>query len=124
MSMSSTTRVATESRRAGNGFVHSRAFEWLSRAGFVARGFVYAIIGILAFKLALGVGGKLVDQEGAFHTVAHQPFGSVLLTLLVIGLGVLWLLEALGGLGGVLRSQLLTLQTTLVHLFANFGFAI
>jgi hypothetical protein len=53
---------------------------------------VYAIVGILAFKLALGVGGKLVNQEGAFHTVAHQPFGSVLLTLLAIGLAAyaLW----------------------------------
>jgi uncharacterized protein DUF1206 len=92
MSVSSNARVAAESRRAGEGFVHSRAFEWLSRGGFVARGFVYAIVGVLAFKLALGVGGKLVDQEGAFHTVAHQPFGSALLTLLAIGLAAyaLW----------------------------------
>jgi hypothetical protein len=92
MSMSSTTGIAAESRRAGTGFVHSRAFEWLSRGGFVARGFVYAIVGVLAFKLALGAGGKLVDQQGAFHTVAHQPFGSVLLTLLAIGLAAyaLW----------------------------------
>jgi Domain of Unknown Function (DUF1206) len=92
MSMSNTARVATESRRAGEGFVHSRAFEWLSRGGFVARGFVYAIVGVLALKLALGAGGKLVDQKGAFHTVAHQPFGSVLLTLLAIGLAAyaLW----------------------------------
>ena len=90
MSVSST--AASGPRRVGEGFVHSRAFEWLSRGGFVARGFVYAIVGVLAFRLALGGGGKLVDQEGAFHTVAHQPFGSVLLTLLAIGLGAyaLW----------------------------------
>ena len=93
MATSSTMRVATgESRRLSDGFVHSRAFEWFSRAGFVARGFVYAIIGVLALKLALGGGGKLVDQQGAFHTVVHQPFGSLLLTLLAIGLGAyaLW----------------------------------
>ena len=91
--MSSTVRVASgTSRGIGTGFVHSRAFEWLSRAGFVARGFVYAIVGVLALKLAFGAGGKLVDQQGAFHTVAHQPFGSLLLTLLAIGLGgyALW----------------------------------
>jgi hypothetical protein len=59
----------------------------LSRAGFVARGLIYGIIGILALKLALGHGGKLTNQQGALHTVAHQPFGKVLLTLVAIGLG-------------------------------------
>jgi Domain of Unknown Function (DUF1206) len=90
--MSSATSAAPEPRRVSDGFVHSRAFEWLSRGGFVARGFVYAIVGILAFRLALGAGGKLVDQEGAFHAVAHQPLGSLLLTLLAIGLAAyaLW----------------------------------
>ena len=34
-----------EARSAGEGFVHTRAFEVLSRTGFVARGVVYAIIG-------------------------------------------------------------------------------
>ncbi len=48
---------------------------------------IYAIIGILALKLALGHGGKLTNQQGALHTVAHQPFGKVLLTLVAIGLG-------------------------------------
>jgi Domain of Unknown Function (DUF1206) len=76
----------------GGSFVNSRTFELLSRAGFVARGLIYAIIGILAFKLALGHGGKLTNQQGALHTVAQQPFGKVLLTLLAIGLGgyALW----------------------------------
>jgi Domain of Unknown Function (DUF1206) len=74
-------------RAAGESFVQSRAFEWLSRAGFVARGLIYAIIGILALKLALGHGGKLTNQQGALHTVADQPFGKLLLTLVAIGLG-------------------------------------
>lgn len=73
--------------RTGESFVQSRAFELLSRAGFVARGLIYAIIGVLALKLALGHGGKLTDQSGALHTVAKQPFGEFLLTLLAIGLG-------------------------------------
>jgi len=72
---------------ARNSFVQSAAFEWLSRAGFVARGLIYLIIGVLAFKVALGHGGKLTDQQGALHTVAHQPFGKLLLTILAIGLG-------------------------------------
>jgi hypothetical protein len=72
---------------AGNSFVQSRAFEVLSRAGFVARGLVYGIIGVLALKLAFGHGGKLTNQQGALKTVAHQPFGKVLLVLVAIGLG-------------------------------------
>jgi hypothetical protein len=53
---------------------------------------VYAIIGILALKLAVGAGGKTTDQQGAFRTVAHQPFGHALLTALAVGLGAyaLW----------------------------------
>ncbi len=77
---------------AGSSFVQSRTFEGLSRAGFVARGLIYGIIGILALKLALGHGGKLTNQQGALHTVAHQPFGKLLLVLVAIGLGgyALW----------------------------------
>jgi hypothetical protein len=81
------TREFGRAEVAGKGFVQSAAFEWLSRAGFVARGAVYAIIGVLALKLAIGQGGKLTNQEGAFRTLAQQPFGKYLLTLLAIGLG-------------------------------------
>jgi hypothetical protein len=72
---------------AGEGFVRTPAFEVLARAGFVARGLVYGIIGILAFGVALGIGGKITNQQGAFHTIARQPFGGFLLILVAIGLG-------------------------------------
>jgi hypothetical protein len=81
------TATLASPRAAGRSFVQSSAFEFLSRAGFVARGLVYAIIGVLALKLAFGHGGKLTNQQGALKTVAHQPFGTVLLTLVAIGLG-------------------------------------
>jgi Domain of Unknown Function (DUF1206) len=81
------TREFGRAEVAGKSFVQSTAFEWLSRAGFVARGAVYAIIGVLALKLAIGQGGKLTNQEGAFRTLAHQPFGKYMLTLVAIGLG-------------------------------------
>jgi hypothetical protein len=79
-------------QRGGQGFVNTTAFELLSRAGFVARAAVYAIIGVLALRLAIGEGGKLTSQQGALKTVAGQPFGSLLLTVLAIGLGgyALW----------------------------------
>jgi hypothetical protein len=84
---SSSPRSLHSARGAGETFVESREFEWLSRTGFVARALVYGIIGILALKVAFGHGGKLTSQQGALHTVAHQPFGKVLLTLVAIGLG-------------------------------------
>jgi hypothetical protein len=87
MSNLPTTNAIRAPRAVGESFVQSRAFEVLSRAGFVARSLVYGIIGVLAVKLAVGQGGKLTNQQGALHTVAHQPFGKVLLTLVAIGLG-------------------------------------
>lgn len=81
------TNALASAEGVGESFVQTPAFEWLSRAGFVARALVYGIIGILALKLAIGQGGKLTNQQGALHTVANQPFGKVLLTLVAIGLG-------------------------------------
>jgi hypothetical protein len=95
---SRSTRSLDSAEAVGQSFVQSSAFELLSRAGFVARGLIYAIIGILALKLAFGHGGKLTDQKGALHTIAHQPFGKLLLTLVAIGLGgySLWRLVRAG----------------------------
>ena len=70
----------------GEDFAHSRTFEWLARAGLVARGVIYAVVGILAIKLALGDGGKTTNQNGALDTIAKQPFGKALLILMAIGL--------------------------------------
>ena len=76
-----------EARSAANRFVDSPLFELLSRAGFVARGLIYAIIGVLAFDVAIGHGGKITNQQGALQTVEQQPFGHLLLALLAVGLG-------------------------------------
>ena len=74
-------------KSSGEGLVNSAAFEGLARAGFVSRGLVYGIIGVLALRVAIGDGGKITNQQGAFHTVAHQHFGGVMLTIVAIGLG-------------------------------------
>jgi hypothetical protein len=74
--------------------------EWLARAGFTARGVMYALIGILAIEIAFGNSGHKADQTGAMRVVASTPFGAVLLWLLVVGfIGMaLWRLsEALYG---------------------------
>jgi len=87
MHVSHSSSAGSAARSAGEGFARSTAFEALARAGFVARGVVYAVIGILALKLAFGAGGKITNQQGALHTVANQSFGKFLLTLVAIGLG-------------------------------------
>jgi hypothetical protein len=87
---------------SGEKVSRSRGFEWLARGGFVARGLIYGIIGVLAIKLAVGAGGTTTNQQGALKTIAQQPFGKVLLILVAIGLGgyALWrLLHALLGHG-------------------------
>jgi hypothetical protein len=85
--MVDTGSPVVEARSAGDSFVNSRAFEVLARAGFVARGIVYGIIGVLALDVAVGHGGKLTDQQGALRAVEEQRFGNVLLTILAVGLG-------------------------------------
>src|SRR5438876_8192724 len=91
-----------QAERAGEKVERTTAFEALARAGFVARGVIYGVIGILAVKLALGAGGKTENQSGALKTVAHQPFGKMLLVLVAVGLAgyALWrILRALLGHG-------------------------
>jgi Domain of Unknown Function (DUF1206) len=81
-----------QAERAGAKLERTAAFETLARAGFVARGVIYGVIGILAVKLAIGAGGTTTNQSGALKTIAEQPFGKVLLILMAIGLAgyALW----------------------------------
>jgi uncharacterized protein DUF1206 len=97
-----TSQAFRGAQTGGESLAHSRGFEWLARSGFVARGLIYGIIGVLAIKLAVGVGGTSANQQGALKTIARQPFGKALLILVAIGLGgyALWrLLHALLGHG-------------------------
>lgn len=77
---------ATQARSTGDRIAQAPWFEWLARAGLVARGAVYAIIGVLAFELAIGVGGKTTNQKGALAELAQQGAGKILLVLMAIGL--------------------------------------
>jgi len=69
---------------------------WLDRAarlGFVARGVVYAIVAILAIRLALGhQNGEQANKQGALQAIADQPWGAAALVVLAIGLAgyALW----------------------------------
>src|SRR3954471_24011549 len=84
--MTAAGEVATRASARGERIARSQEFEWFARAGLVARGVVYLIIGVLSVKLAVGDGGKTTDQQGALATIAKQPLGTVLLVLVAIGL--------------------------------------
>ena len=60
--------------------------ETLARFGYVAKGFVYGAIGILALLAAFSIGGKTTDTTGALQAIAAQPFGQILLALIALGL--------------------------------------
>lgn len=94
-----------KARRAGNG----SAVEAGGRAGFVARGVIYFLVGVLALRIAFsgtgdsGGGGKTADRGGALAEIAQKPFGSVLLWVLGVALAgmALWRLsEAVFGAAG------------------------
>ncbi|WP_406406995.1 DUF1206 domain-containing protein [Streptomyces halstedii] len=87
-------------RRAAN----SQAVDLGARAGFVARGVIYLLVGVLALRIAFSGGsGKQADRGGAIAEVADKPFGSVLLWALGAALAgmALWRLsEAVFGQAG------------------------
>jgi hypothetical protein len=75
----------------------------LGRFGDVCYGLVHLVVAWLAFQVAFG-SNQEADQQGAVTAIAAQPFGSVLLWLLAIGLvafAVWQLLAAATGFGWI-----------------------
>jgi hypothetical protein len=58
------------------------------RAGFVARGITYGVIGGLALAIALGAGtmGTSPNQQGALALIAHSPVGRPAMVVICTGL--------------------------------------
>jgi hypothetical protein len=65
-----------------------RPFRWLVRAGFVARGVTYGLIGALSLALALGAGtaGAAPSQQGALELVSRSWLGRIALVVVAAGL--------------------------------------
>ena len=73
----------------------SRPVKFGARVGLVAYGITYLLIAWLALQVAFGDSGERTDQNGAFQTIGSEPFGQVLLWVLVVGFVAvaLWRLE-------------------------------
>ena len=64
-----------------------KTLEGLVRLGYLAKAVVYILVGALALKVAAGVrGGRITDQGGALYVVLRQPFGKMLIVLVAAGL--------------------------------------
>lgn len=62
-------------------------FKLLARFGYTARGVLYLIIGGLALTFALSGGqGQTTGSRGAIQTLIEQPYGQVLVALMIVGL--------------------------------------
>jgi hypothetical protein len=70
----------------------SRWVERAGRAGYVAKGVIYSLIGLIALQVPLGLEEQPEDKQGALRMVAQQPFGELLLLALAAGLAgyALW----------------------------------
>jgi succinate dehydrogenase/fumarate reductase cytochrome b subunit len=92
-------RAPLSARRAA----HSPAAHALARAGLVARGIIYILIGWVAILVAAGKSSHEADQVGALQLLAGKPYGMASLWLLGIGFAgyALWRLsEAAFGVTG------------------------
>ncbi|MEU0099836.1 DUF1206 domain-containing protein [Streptomyces sp. NPDC006267] len=98
-----TRSVAAQGRGRARRAANSTAMEAGARAGFVARGVIYLLVGALALRIALSGGGKQADRGGAVAEVSGSPFGGILLWALglaLAGMAVWRLSEALFGQTG------------------------
>lgn len=72
-----------------------KSLNWISviaRIGFIAKGIIYFAVGLIAFLLTIGSGGKTSGSTQVLHQIASQSFGRMLLILFIAGLlaHVLW----------------------------------
>jgi hypothetical protein len=77
--------------QAGNAAVKRAAanpvLEFLERLGYVVRGALYAVMGLLALKIVLSVsGGATTDLTGSLVVLVSNPWGKFVLIVAAIGL--------------------------------------
>lgn len=92
--------VVDDAARTARRVSRSDALEVLTRLGFIGYGVLHLAVAWLAAQIARGHGEEDGDQTGALKTLAHQPFGRVVLVILAVGLAsmALWqLLQAFVG---------------------------
>src|SRR5579884_1814213 len=77
---------AGEAQRQARDAATSPWPERFARLGYLAKGVVYLIMGLLAGRVALGAGGSVADTKGALVAIYQEPLGRFL--LIVVGVGL------------------------------------
>ncbi len=97
----------------------SPLMENLLRLGYIVRGLVYGVIGVLALQVATGTGGALTDTKGAIAYLGRSPLGNLLLYAVLAGLIAY-------GLWGLIRADVDPLHkgTTAKGIAARVGYAV
>ncbi len=91
----SAKRAGATAEQGAQRATHSKPVEWLTRFGFICYGVLHVLIAYLAVQIASGGASTEGDQSGAFKKVAEQPFGKVVLIVMVVGLAGLAIWQAL-----------------------------
>ena len=75
----------------------------LARFGIFCKSVVYTVLSSLALLAAAGMGGRATDSRGAITTISREPYGRVLVAVLVVGLvglGTWFIVEAMADRDG------------------------
>lgn len=62
------------------------ALSAIARTGYIAKGVVYFLVGLLTLQAAIGMGGQASGTTQALQEIIYRPFGSALLIAIIIGL--------------------------------------
>ncbi len=62
------------------------AISTIARTGYIAKGLVYFMVGLLTLQTAIGMGGETSDATNALQEFINQPFGTILLFGIMVGL--------------------------------------
>jgi len=79
----------SEAGRVGREIKGAAANPWLKRAarlGYVIRGILYGVMGVLALSLAVGTPTKTADQRGSLYLLSGNPLAGPFLVVVIVGL--------------------------------------
>ncbi|MDT7845458.1 DUF1206 domain-containing protein [Streptomyces justiciae] len=123
-----TTAIARDGRMDAERAARGSVTEGAARAGLVARGVIYLLVGALALQIAFGDGKRQADRGGALAELSDKPFGAVLLWALGAGLVgmALWRLSeavfgSVGPEGRTAKKRLLALARFVFYGFVAYS---